>query len=192
MVEYITVTKGDFIMRTCDLVILRKSLSKEISMSFIKEEDDKIRSFTNFMNIINDKCIFTEEQLELFAAKYRDSIYGQTFLDMICVLNASDVKISDVEYENLYRKYMKSRTSDEEEYRNMIEDVKTIYGDCDGFFSEEYIESKINKEKEIHFSSSVKDLFERGYTIDNIKILLEKNGIEEFNLDTKIYVNNKR
>lgn len=181
---------GDFIMRTCDIKILKENLGKKIATSFIKEDDEKLRSFVGFINMINNKGILTEERLELFAAKYRDSIYGETFLDMLIILNASEAEISDNEYRNLCQNYILSRTSDEEEYRNMLEDVKTAYGNCNGFFSEEYIESKITKEKERHFSRSIGELIEKGYTIDNIKILLEKNGIEKFTLDTKVYINN--
>lgn len=176
-------------MNIKDLKILRNNLDKEITTSFVKEDPSKVRMFARFIKIIGDKAILTDDDLKLFAAKYRDSIYGETFLDMLCILNTNDEKISDIDFNRLCKKYIMSPTSDEEEYRNMLEDVKTVYGDCNGFFSEEYIESKISKEKEKHFSSSVKELLDKGYNIDNIRILLEKNGIKEFDLNTKIYSN---
>lgn len=177
-------------MRTYDIGILTENLGEEISTSFIKEDNEKLRSFVNFISIVSGKNIFSKKYIENFAVKYRDGIYGETFLDMLIILNASEVEISYGECIYLCQNYILLCTSDEKEYRNMLEDIKTVYGDCNGFFSEEYIESKIVKEKERHFSTSIEELIEKGYTIDDIKILLEKRGIKEFNPDTRIYVNN--
>lgn len=174
-------------MNITDLKILRNNLDKKITITFVKEDPSKVRMFAKFLSIIGEKAILSDDELKLFAKKYRDSIYGETFLDMLCILNTNDPKISDIDFNRLCKKYIMSLTSDEEEYRNMLEDVKTAYGDCNGFFSEEYIESRISKEKEKHFSSSVKELLDKGYTIDNIRILLEKNSIKEFDLNTKIH-----
>lgn len=176
-------------MKLSDLKTLRNSLSKKVTESFIKKDDNKIRTFAHFINIVADKHVLLKGELELLALKYRDSIYGETFFDMIFVLDANDRKISDDEYASICKDYMSTNTSDEDEYRNMLKRFVEKYGDCNEFFSDEYIESKITREKERYFSNSIKELLDKGYNIDNILHLLEKNNITEFNEDTKLCVN---
>lgn len=176
-------------MKIEELEFLRSVFNDDMAKSYIKEDKDKINSFVKFVDIIWDKGIFTNEELKMFAIKYRDSIYGETFLDMLCVLHASEVKFSPEEYKLIYWDYMMARTSDEEDYIKLLKNTRKRYGDCSGFFNDELFDRKIVKEKEKHFSISVQEYLNKGGNISLIKGILEENEKEEFDMNTLIYIN---
>lgn len=170
------------------LQIISKTMKAQVK-NFIDEDQDKLRTLTSFLKLVEKENIdLKEQELQAVCTKLKNYIYGQTYLDMLCVLSASGEKI---DYE-LCDKYISCTTCslDDKEYRKIISELISKYGDCNGFFSEEYIDMKIQREKEKYFSISVSEYLKKGGSLSKLSAILEKSGIEEFSMDTKIYANN--
>lgn len=170
------------------LEILGKIVGSEVK-TFIEEDSDKLRTLTSFLKLVEKENIkFGGHELGLLCTKFKDGIYGQTYLDMLCVLSASGEKINY----KLCDKYIEcpTYTTDEKDYRNLLAELIVTYGDCNGFFSQEYIDMKIQREKEKYFSISIYEYLKKGGSVNKLKSILEKSSIDEFSMNTKIYANN--
>lgn len=162
-------------MKIEQLEILKKYLGEKLAKSFINENPAKIKTLTDFIRIVQEKGIYEEKELKYFAIKYRDSIYGQTFLELLCVLDAHEVQIEKEQYKSLYYKYLYERTSDEEDYKKLLDDVINNYGNCNGFFDEKYIKESIKNENKLHFIVTVQQMLKKGVSIDEIINMIKNN-----------------
>lgn len=175
-------------MKIEELSVLREYCTPGMLKSYIKEDKEKTSSLVNFIKLIKSKDILTSDEISEFVIRYKLNTYGQTFLDMINILEASNSKVA---YKTLIEEYNKLDGSSREDYEILLQDIVTVYGNCNDFFSDEYLDYKVSMEEKASSESNVTvfEFLKKGGTVDNLQKILVREDISEFNGDTKIYVN---
>lgn len=179
-------------MNTADIICLKNTLGEAEARKYLKADEEKIKILVKILKKTSVKRILDTDIFNEFCNKIIFGKYGKIYADVLCDIGKFNIGTRiPIKYQLFLINYINYGYNNEKKYKALFKDIEKFNEISSTSFDYEF--TRILVEHEIKNTNkdkiTIHEFLRSGGSLEELIDIMSKCEIKDFNLDTKIPVN---